>query len=79
MLHLQCVDWLCCNFIAGALSGSSVALIIPPLIELHFVRHEKKTFLNFEAINCIILLIIGVLYGFIGTIASLLEIFGDKM
>lgn len=65
--------------LAGALSGSSVALIIPPLIELHFVRQEKKTFLNFEAINCIILLIIGVLYGFIGTIASLLEIFGDKM
>ena len=64
--------------LAGALSGSSVALIIPPLIELHFVYKDGKDAFSGDAIKCFILLSVGIIYGVIGTTVSVLEIFNDQ-
>eukprot|EP00978_Attheya_sp_CCMP212_P007190 scaffold16717_cov53-Attheya_sp.AAC.13 len=58
----------------GAFAGSSTALIIPPLIDLKFVlQSNRKT--SLAAIKCYILLIIGLVFGIIGTSASVVDIY----
>ena len=65
--------------LAGALSGSSVALIIPPLMELHFcTRREGKSLSSWAAIKCYLLIFIGFLYGGIGTIVAVVEIINEQ-
>jgi len=65
--------------LAGALSGSSVALIIPPLMELRFCTHrEGKSYLSWAAIKCYLLVVVGLSYGAIGTIVAANEIIYDQ-
>eukprot|EP00550_Attheya_septentrionalis_P004007 CAMPEP_0198289304 /NCGR_PEP_ID=MMETSP1449-20131203/7534_1 /TAXON_ID=420275 /ORGANISM="Attheya septentrionalis, Strain CCMP2084" /LENGTH=483 /DNA_ID=CAMNT_0043987611 /DNA_START=157 /DNA_END=1605 /DNA_ORIENTATION=+ len=59
---------------AGAFAGSATALIIPPLIDLKFVlQSNRKT--SLAAIKCYLLLIIGLVFGIIGTSASIVDIY----
>lgn len=59
--------------LAGALAGSSVALIIPPLVDLRFVL-ESNHRLSMPAMKCYLLLLVGIVFGAIGTVASLVDI-----
>lgn len=69
--------------LAGALAGSSTALLIPPILEWAFLRHlEEGSKLNSwflgrywaGKLKCLVLLIMGLIFMAIGTYASILDI-----
>jgi proton-coupled amino acid transporter len=72
--------------LAGAVAGSSTALLIPPVLELAWIRNLKKVsppkeeetwwsdkFL-FDKIKCWVLLAFGVVFMLIGSVASISDI-----
>jgi len=71
--------------LAGALAGSSTALLIPPILELAYLRYLERDEDNktsgiprdkwmFERIKCYLLLFFGLIFCVIGTFASLRDI-----
>lgn len=60
--------------LAGALSGSSVALIIPPLLEIKFLQKDGESKLSAGAFKCYFLLFAGILYGVVGTTTAIVDI-----
>lgn len=60
--------------LAGALAGSSTALIIPPLIRLRFLSTDDSQY-TYNRINCYVLIIFGISMAVLGTVASIKEIF----
>jgi proton-coupled amino acid transporter len=62
--------------LAGALAGASTALIIPPLLELHFAEQDSgKTGLSWIKLRTYFLLILGITFGIVGTVAAVYDIY----
>lgn len=59
--------------LSGAFAGSSCALIIPPLIELRGIL-ESHHRLSHVAIARYVLLIVGIIFLVVGTVASIVDI-----
>lgn len=60
--------------LAGAIAGAATALIIPPLLALHFSGQEYPGF-HFSKIPEYALLVLGVIFGLVGTAASIYDIY----
>ena len=59
--------------LAGALAGSSIALIIPPMLEIKYIPHSHSSHL-LSTVRCYIMLSVGVIFMMIGTVASIRDI-----
>lgn len=72
--------------LAGAVAGSSTALLIPPVLELAWIKQLQKDATNkdawscfsdkylFDKVKCYLLLIFGVIFMLIGSVASISDI-----
>jgi len=58
--------------LAGAIVGSGIGLVIPPLLELEFVKRNNNRF--YGRLRCYLLLGLGVTFLFIGTMSSIMNI-----
>jgi len=59
--------------LAGAVAGSSVALIIPPIIELKTLPEGQRIW-SLSALKCYCLLLVGLIFGIYGSVASIQDI-----
>ena len=58
--------------LAGAIAGAMTALVLPPLLELHFARQYHKG--SWSVHRCKILILVGSLLGAVGSIAAISDI-----
>jgi len=60
--------------LAGALAGSSTALIIPPLLTLRYIPELEDNRCGLQAVRCYLLVLVGVVLAIGGTAASITDI-----